>query len=73
MLWGMMMLVLLTKPIDDSSSSRPLALVNSQYEFLLHRRLQWMFLKKQEYPNWESRHSDVTFSQVMAIVQVPML
>ncbi len=69
MLWGMMMLVLLTKPITEDSSSRHLVGANLQYEFLLQRRLRWIFSNKKENPNCPISDPDEAFSQAMTIVK----
>lgn len=65
MQWGIMLLIMMTHPL--ASFSHPLAVVNSQYEILLQRRLRW--IQSKESFNWTLESPEVKFSKMMSAIR----
>jgi hypothetical protein len=69
MIWGIMMLLLVTTPMDDFNSSHPMAILNSQYQFVLSRRLRWLFANKQHRPDWECQSPVEIVAKVLSVIK----
>ena len=68
-LWGTMMLLIVTKPLEGSSSFHPLSVLNSQFQFVLGRRLRWLFKKNKNGPDWRYFDPNELFAKVMTILK----
>jgi hypothetical protein len=67
-LWGIMMLLVVTKPLEESSSAHPLSVINSQYQFVLGRRLRWLFSDPKNRSNFSFSDPHNLICKVMTLL-----
>jgi len=67
-LWGIMMLLVVTKPLEESSSAHPLSVINSQYQFVMGRRLRWLFSDPKNRSNFSFSDPHNLICKVMTLL-----